>query len=117
MEQELQALKRASDIADPTSYPWLTYLWVITLSAWGGMLRYLHSIRGQQIPWRSILFELFLNISTSCFVGILTFYLCEASGITGLWGVVCVAVSAHMGTEGLKFLRGIARLKLGDPGL
>lgn len=50
---------------------------------------------------------------TSAFAGVITFYLCQASEINGLWTAVMVAISGHMGTRALYMLEAIAQKKLG----
>lgn len=114
MEPEFYSVKQAADmVKDPTTYSMITYVWVSLLSAWGGVIRYLSSIKGRKVPLRQILFDLFLSCSTSIFVGIVTFYLCEASDFEPLWTAACVAVTGHMGAESLSFLRSIVRKRLG----
>lgn len=113
MDPEFYSVKTGNMVKDPTTYSVLTYLWVSVLSAWGGVIRYLNSIKGKHIPFRKILFDLFLSCSTSIFVGIITFYLCEASNFEPLWTAVCVAVTGHMGAESLNLVRSIVRRRIG----
>lgn len=100
-------------VKDPSTYSFITYLWVALLAAWGGVIRYLNSIKDKRIPLMKVVKELSLGASTSIFVGVLTFFLCEAANFQPLWTAVCVAVSGHMGAESLNMLRGIVRRKLG----
>lgn len=114
MEPEFYSVKQATNmVKDPTTYSMITYVWVSLLSAWGGVIRYLNSIKGQDISLRTIIFDLCLSCSTSIFAGIITFYLCEASNFEPLWTAVCVAVAGHMGGESLTFFRAVARRRMG----
>lgn len=113
---EFFSVKNGADmVKDPTAYSVLTYVWVVVLSAWGGLVRFLNSIKGRKVPMkaREIVFELFLNCTTSVFAGLITFYLCEASNFAPLWTAACVALTGHMGAEGLKLIRTIIRNRLG----
>lgn len=112
MDPEFYSVRAPDMVKDPTTYSMLTYVWVSALSAWGGVIRYLNSIRGQEVPVSKMLFEIFINVSTSTFVGIITFYLCEAAAFAPLWTAVCVAISGHMGVESLKLLRTIVSKRL-----
>lgn len=109
---EYYSVKAPGVVKDPTTYSTITYVWVALLSAWGGVIRYLNSIRGREVPFRRVLFELLLSCSTSIFVGVITFYLCEAASFEPLWTAVCVAVTGHMGAESLTLLRNIVKHRL-----
>lgn len=114
IDPELYSIKEAAKaVKDPTTYSVITYVWVAALSAWGGVVRYFHIIRGKRIPLGRIVCDLIVSIATSIFVGIITFYLCEAAGFEPLWSAVCVAVSGHMGAESLALFRNIVGRKLG----
>lgn len=118
MDQEAEHIRRIMIAAkDPSTYPILTYLWVIILSAWGGLVRFLMSLREKNFTLKEALCELFIGATTSVFVGIITFYMCEAAEFEPLWTAICVAMTGHMGAEGLAILRKILkqRLFLKDP--
>jgi len=80
------------------SYPWLTYVWVISISALGGLVRYLQQFK-QGRSGAFSLWELLGEIVTSAFVGILAFWLCKASGLDDLLTAAFVGVSGHMGAR------------------
>jgi predicted CDP-diglyceride synthetase/phosphatidate cytidylyltransferase len=83
---------------DPTSYSLLTYGWVIGLSVTGGLVSFLRKVReGVARPFNVI--ELIGEIVTSGFVGVLTFWLCEASQIDALLTAFMVGISGHMGSR------------------
>ena len=74
---------------------WLTYLGVIAVSTWGGIVKYLGN--GSKFTWSS----LFAQIISSSFAGMMTLMACQYSGITGpLVGVLC-GLAGHLGTPAL----------------
>lgn len=88
---------------DPTAYQWITYLWVIALSVWGGAVNYIRKVRtGATRPFNFM--ELVGEIFTSGFVGVITFWLCEAAGFDQLVTAAIVGISAHMGSRALFML-------------
>ena len=108
-----EELRQVADAArDPGSYNWLTYLWVATMSGWGGLVRFLNTMQDQK-SWRRAFFNLFVVLATSTFVGVLTFYACELSGFDKLTTAICVAITGHLGVEALNALKSgvLARLR------
>lgn len=85
---------------DPTTYGLLTYLWVGGLSAWGGLISFLRKrAAGEARPWNVV--ELIGELATSAFAGIITFWLCEAAGITPLITAALVGITGHAGSRAL----------------
>lgn len=83
---------------DPLSYEWLTYAWVIALSGWGGAASYLGKIKkGRSFSFAELVGELCI----SGFVGVLTFYLCQAAEIPPPFAAFLVGVAGHMGSRSL----------------
>ena len=81
---------------DPTTYAWLTYLWVFGLSSWGGFVSFMRKRRqGQARPFNVA--EFVGEIATSAFAGVLTFYLAESAGAPQLLPAAMVAISGPMG--------------------
>jgi len=88
---------------DPTNYQLLTYLWVVGLSAWGGVVSFIRKIkRGEARAFNFI--ELIGEICTSAFAGIITFYLCESAGFTGVMTAAFVGISGHMGSRAISMM-------------
>lgn len=95
-------IKAAAEVVGktPESYPFFTYLWVIGISIAGGIVSFIRQLRnGTRKPHN--LMELVGEVFTSAFVGVVTFWFCEASNISPLWTAVMVAVSGHMGTRAI----------------
>lgn len=81
---------------DPSNYGLLTYAWVMGLAAWGGAVSFLRKRRsGVARPFNFA--ELIGEIMTSAFAGVVTFWLCEWSGINPLLTAAMVGVAGHMG--------------------
>lgn len=85
---------------DPTSYSLITYAWVIGLSVTGGFVSFLRKVReGSSRAWN--IAELLGEIFTSGFVGVITFWLCEAADIDPLYAAAMVGISGHMGSRAI----------------
>lgn len=96
----------------PMSYPLLTYLWVIGLSAWGGVANYIRKVRSGQSEHFSFL-EVVGEICISGFAGVLTFWLCELGGMPPLLTAAFVGISGHMGSRGIALLEDKFKRKWG----
>lgn len=91
---------------DPTTYSALTYLWVVGLASWGGVVSFLRKVQNGETHKFNFT-ELVGEVMTSGFAGILTFYLCEAAKIDGLWTAAMVGISGHMGARALYHVENI----------
>lgn len=94
---------------DPFGYPFLTYLWVVSLSCVGGAVRYLNT--ATKMSWLVLLRDVF----TAGFAGLLTFWLCEWTNVRGPLAAVLIATSGLMGTRALKEVENLYRSRLGLP--
>ncbi len=88
----------------PETYGFLTYIWVIFLSVWGGMASHLYHFKMTGSSFSLSAF--FIDLLISGFVGLITFFLCESSGFDSLLTAVLVGVSAHMGTRAIFLFQG-----------
>ena len=84
---------------DDSVNQWITFLWVIGLSAWGGVVSYFHKLDKYQLRFNIIKFT--AELITSAFVGILTFLLCDAASLSWEMTAAMVGISGHMGTRAL----------------
>lgn len=86
------------------------------LSMWGGVVSFFQKVRDGKTRASNIM-EFLGELSTSAFVGLATFYLCEFGGVDRLLTAVFVAVSGHMGTKAIFLLEmgaeKIARRRMG----
>ncbi len=98
-----EEIKQAIEAAkDPSTYGWLTYLWVVLIAAWGGLVRFLNSMRERRESFGASIVTLVTGLVTSVFVGVLTFYACEIANFDKLWTAICVAVTGHLGAQAMQ---------------
>jgi len=97
---------------DPTTYTLMTYGWVVLLATWGGIVSFIRKIKSGESRPNNIM-EFVGEIVTSGFAGVITFYLCEASGMSPLLTAVAVGVCGHMGTRAIYQIERIIQGRLG----
>lgn len=85
---------------DPTNYGWITYAWVMLVSAAGGAVNFHRKMREGAVRVFNIT-EFLGELFTSAFAGVLTFWLCEWSGVAPLLSAVLIAISGHMGSRAI----------------
>ena len=102
----------AADARSPFDYGVLTYIWVLCLSAFGGIVNFSRKLRDSRTtPFR--LTEFVGEIATSSFAGLLTFWLCESAGIDRLIAACCIAISGHMGSRAVFKMERFLEKKMG----
>ena len=94
-----------------TGFELLTYVWVLTLSTWGGLVNYLSKIRNGHIA-RFNITELIGDLFISGFTGLLTFWMCQAANFNELTTAVFVGISGHMGARMIGKLEKVLSQKL-----
>ena len=99
---------------DPFNYTLLTYAWIILLAIWGGVVNFFRKMRTGEVRAFNLT-EFIGEIVTSGFVGILTFWLCEAAGFHSLMTAAFVGISGHMGSRGIFMLEKFLSAKFGVP--
>lgn len=85
---------------DPTNYGWLTYTWVMLIAAAGGAVNFHRKMREGATRAFNVT-EFIGEIFTSAFAGVVTFWLCEWSGVAPLLSAVLIAISGHMGSRAI----------------
>lgn len=93
---------------NPFSYPPLTFLGVFALSALAGAVKYLNKSPTDQLS----IVRLLIEVVTSMFSGLLTFWLCEFAGIYGPLSAVLIAVAGLMGSRAWDELENLWKVKL-----
>lgn len=88
---------------DPLTYSLLTYIFVFSLSTLGGIASYVGKCKGEIVTRFSIV-ELIGELVISGFVGIITFYLCEAAELNKVFSAALVGISSHMGSRTIMIL-------------
>lgn len=81
----------------PLDFSWFTYAWVGILSFWGGIANYISKVRKGDSRFN--LLEIFGEMIVSGFAGVMTFYVCSASGTPEVITAVAVGISGHMGAR------------------
>ena len=88
---------------DPTSYPFITYAWVLGLSALGGFVSFMNKLKEGKTRVFNIV-EFMGEIATSAFTGVITFWLCENAQFSPLITAALVGVSGHMGSRAINLI-------------
>lgn len=82
---------------DPLGYEITTYLWVSAIAAWGGIAGYVRKLkRGVS---RFSFGELIGDVVISAFVGIITFWGCQAAQINDTFSAALIGITGHMGSR------------------
>lgn len=100
----------------PFDYSFLTYLWVLLLSAFAGAVSFFRKMReGRARPFN--LTEFVGELVTSSLAGLLTFWLTEAADFNKLISAVLIAISGHMGSRAIFAIEKWAEDKFGAGGM
>lgn len=97
---------------NPENYQLLTYLWVFGLASWGGIVSFMRKMKDGHARAFNIA-ELVGEIFTSAFAGVLTFWMCEAAGFSGLVTAAFVGISGHMGSRAIGMMENYLAKKIG----
>lgn len=95
-----------------TDYPLGTWLWVVGLSIWGGVVSWVQKVRKGDARWFNLV-EFVGELAVCSFTGVVTFLLCAQAGFDDLLTAALVAISSHMGTRGLYTLEQFVSKKFG----
>lgn len=89
----------------PETYSFITYGWVFALAILGGVVSF---VRKLQLGHTRVfnLVEFIGEIVTSAFAGVLTFWMCEHSGLSPLITAAFVGISGHMGSRAIFMAEG-----------
>ncbi len=103
-----EEMKTASELVkDPSSFSALTYAWIIFLAVWGGLVRVLREMNLGEKTWRQHMWTMFTEMLTSGFVGVLTFYACQAANYSPLTTAIMTSIGGYMGVRALEVLEAI----------
>ena len=94
------------DGKNPFAYPILTYVWVIGLACFGGVVRHLNQMS------RFSPSNFFIDLITSGFTGLITFWLCEWGNIQGPLGAVLIATSGMMGNRAWQEIERLWKIRM-----
>lgn len=88
---------------DPTNYELITYVWVLGLASLGGIVSFMRKLKAGNVRAFNLM-EFIGEIVTSAFVGVITFYLCEAANMSQVLTAAFVGISGHMGSRAIFML-------------
>lgn len=83
----------------PQDFGYVTYLWVVLLSLWGGITSYVSKMKSGVSRFN--LMEIFGEMIVSGFAGVMTFYVCVAAHTPEVVTAVAVGISGHMGARAI----------------
>lgn len=95
---------------DPMNYSLLTYAWVIFLSCWGGLVRFLG--KNKNLSWKQATLSLLVDLITSAFVGVVTFLFCQHAQMDVFLSAALVGVSGHMGSRAIWMIESIIEKRM-----
>lgn len=80
------------------------YIWVIAMSIWGGIIKYLSILNHGKLTFKISCFlsEIFI----SSFAGIIAFLFCESANINHLYSAALIGVTGHMGSRAIFIIEG-----------
>lgn len=81
---------------DPHNYPLMTYIGVLFIACWGGVVNYISRIKNGAVAQFSVP-ELIGELVISAFSGVLMFWLCESFQVEPLITSVCAGIAGHAG--------------------
>lgn len=89
----------------PETYSFLTYGWVFALAILGGIVSFMRKLQlGHTRVFNLV--EFIGEIVTSAFAGVITFWMCEHSGLSPLVTAAFVGISGHMGSRAIFMAEG-----------
>jgi LydA holin phage, holin superfamily III len=98
----------------PETFSYITYLWVLGLSALGGVVAFARKVReGHARAWNFA--EFVGELVTSGFAGVMTFYMCEYSNFAPLLTASLVGIAGHMGSRAIFLLESFLDAKYPRP--
>lgn len=97
---------------DPTTYSLLTYLWVLGVAAFGGVVSYIRKMRSGQSD-QFFVMEFIGEITIAAFTGLVTFWLCEAADLEQPLTAALVAISGNMGIRAIALFEDSIKRRLG----
>lgn len=95
------------DGKDPFGYPGITYVWVLGLACLGGLVKYLNSMNNFKFG------RLIIDVISSGFTGLMTFWMCEFLNISGSLSAVLIATAGLMGNRAWKEFENIWLARIG----
>lgn len=81
-------------------HEWITYAWVFALATLGGTVSFIRKVKqGHARAWNFT--EFVGEIVVSAFAGLITFFLCDWSGLDARLTAAFIGISGHMGSRAI----------------
>lgn len=109
----MPAIKRATlmPFQDPNNFNLLTYVWMIIIAFWGGLVNYLSRVKRGSVSHFSFV-ELVSELVVSGFSGVITYWLCQATSLDPLYTAACVGIAGHAGGRMIFFIEQLMMKRL-----
>lgn len=105
--------RQASDlIKDPSAVSWTTYMMVVFLAAWGGIVRVIRKSKLGGKTWQQIGMTLVVEMVISSFAGVITFFLCQSNNVQPFYTAVMTSLAGYMGGSALDVLEAVYRARI-----
>lgn len=102
-----EEVRRASEIASSASNYSITLAWISFVAALGGVVRVIREHKLESKTWKQVLWIFTSEMIVSCFVGVVTFSLCQAAGFNEHYTAALTSISGYMGGRSLSVLESI----------
>jgi hypothetical protein len=86
------------DGKSPEDFTILTYAWIFGLATLGGFVSFAKRVISTG-KWK--IGELFVEIATSAFAGVITFYLCQWADISQIGTAALVGIAGHSSSKAI----------------
>lgn len=107
------AQAQAAAPKDPFTFPLRIYGLMLATAILGGFVSWYGKVRRKEIAPGSV-FHLIGEITTSAFVGLVTFWLCEYLNLPQLITAPIVGVAGHMGAKAITMAERILQKRVAD---
>lgn len=117
LERMNDEFRQASHLLnDPSSVSWSTYLTVVFLAAWGGIVRVIRKSKFVGKTWQQIVMILVMEMVISSFAGVITFFVCESNNVQPFYTAVMTSLAGYMGGSALDVLEAVYRARIQGDG-
>lgn len=96
-----EEIKQVAELAQNPGPSWFAYAWIVALAIFGGIVRVIRESEFKGKSWRQIAFIFFAELITSLFVGMLTFFICQAAEFNEIKTAIMVSIASYMGSRAL----------------
>jgi len=98
----------------PQDIPLATYLLVLFISFWGGLVNFLHKLKRfkyRKAKTSSLLIDLSVDLIISGFSGLVVFWICMWKGVDPLLSAPITGIAGHLGSRTIFLLEKVLETK------